>query len=161
MDHWLAGASFDEQRLLHDLHHHLPSQAPLKDFIHHNTLHALQDLPFDEAMVVATRDWGHRTYAPIESYRTKWATGEILPVQLERAMARAGLTESELMGELPELPQARPNPLPMEKPAQTEPGQGSAHPAVRVHRQLPGSGSGDLADAPRAGGWLVENAACH
>lgn len=107
MDHWQAGASFDEQRLLHDLHHHLPSQAPLKDFIHHNTLHALQDLPFDEAMVVATRDWGHRTYAPIESYRTKWATGEILPVQLERAMARAGLTESELMGELPELPQAR------------------------------------------------------
>ena len=107
MDHWQAGPSFDEQRLLHDLHHLLPSQAPLKDFVHHNTLHALQDLPFDEAMVVATRDWGHRTYAPIENMRARWASGDIHPEQLQRAMARAGLTESDLMGDLPELPMPR------------------------------------------------------
>lgn len=111
MNSWQASSSFDEQRLLHDLHHTLPSQAPLKDFVHHNTLHALQDLPFDEAMVVATREWGHRTYSPIEFFRKRWQTGEISKEQLGRAMRSNGFSEDELPAllnePLPELPPAR------------------------------------------------------
>lgn len=111
MNHWQAASSFDEERLLHDLHHLLPSQAPLKDFVHHNTLHALQDLPFDEAMVVATRDWGHRTYEPIDRFRERYNSGQIPSEQLERAMSRAGFTPEDrsllLDKPLPSLPAAR------------------------------------------------------
>ena len=35
---------FYEHEVLHELKHCLSSQAPLKDFIHHNTLHAFQNM---------------------------------------------------------------------------------------------------------------------
>jgi len=49
---------FDEQHALQELRHYLPSQTPLKDFIHHNSMHALQHMKFYDAIFRASRIFG-------------------------------------------------------------------------------------------------------
>lgn len=60
---------FDKEPVLHELKHYLPSQAPLKDFIHHNTLHAFQDLKFHEALNRATQLFGYKVYLTLAEYQ--------------------------------------------------------------------------------------------
>lgn len=60
---------FDEHHVLHELKHYLPAQAPLKDFIHHNTLHAFQKLPFFEALRTAADIFGYKTSLSVEEFR--------------------------------------------------------------------------------------------
>lgn len=57
--------------------HLLPSQGPITVFVHHNTLHALEDLPFDEAVQLGARIFGCQPYLAEESYRGKLAEGRI------------------------------------------------------------------------------------
>lgn len=67
----------EEEVWLHRLRHYLPSQSPLKDFIHHNTLHAFQELPFHEALQQASEIFGFRTYLPLDHYRQAYTSGRI------------------------------------------------------------------------------------
>ncbi|MCC5936144.1 MAG: DUF2309 domain-containing protein [Lunatimonas sp.] len=69
--------SFDLDHVLHDLSHYLPAQSPLKDFVHHNTLHAFQHLPFHEALQLAAENFGYKVYWNIERYREKYHSGKI------------------------------------------------------------------------------------
>lgn len=62
-------SSFSQQDMLHDLKHFLPAQAPLKDFVHHNTLHAFQDKKFHDALHQASVIFGYKTYLSLEEYR--------------------------------------------------------------------------------------------
>lgn len=81
-------ADFDSERLLDTLRRHLPSQAPLKDFIHHNTLHAFQEFRFEDALVQASAVFGHDVYLPFETYRAQHAEGRITDDVLESVIAR-------------------------------------------------------------------------
>lgn len=60
---------FNEHDVLHDLKHFLPAQAPLKDFIHHNTLHAYQTMKFKDAIRTASAILGYKTSLSLEEYR--------------------------------------------------------------------------------------------
>lgn len=68
---------FVEENILHKLHHFLPAQNPLKDFIHHNTLHAFQDKHFFEALHQASELFGYKTYLSLQEFRNKFANGTI------------------------------------------------------------------------------------
>jgi len=68
---------FVEHDVLHKLSHYLPAQNPLKDFVHHNTLHAFQDLPFYKALQMASNVFGYKTYLSLSEFREKYIKGEI------------------------------------------------------------------------------------
>src|SRR5687768_7985899 len=72
-----ARAHFDEQHVLHELKHFLPSQQALKDFIHHNTLHALQHMKFYDAIFKASKIFGFQVHLQLPEYRGMYKTGRI------------------------------------------------------------------------------------
>src|SRR5947209_5306851 len=70
--------------------HLLPAQGPITVFIHHNTLHAFEDLPFDQAVARGARAFGCQPYLSEERYRAKLARGRIRTEDLD-AVLRADL----------------------------------------------------------------------
>ncbi len=75
---------FDEHEILHDLKHYLPAQAPLKDFIHHNTLHAFQNLKFDHAIRKASKMFGYTVSLPLSDFRDLYKSKRIVHENLEK-----------------------------------------------------------------------------
>lgn len=73
----LSCSVFDESKTLHHLKHFLPSQSPLKDFVHHNLLHFFQHLSFHEANQRATQIFGYKTYLNIHEFRALYHKGLI------------------------------------------------------------------------------------
>lgn len=69
--------NFNEHDAIHELKHFLPAQAPLKDFIHHNTLHAFQDTRFYDALRNASERFGYKVLLSLEEYRSFYAEGRI------------------------------------------------------------------------------------
>ena len=80
--------TFDIDACLNHLAHWLPTQGPIKDFIHHNTLHAFQHLPFHEAISVAGKLFGARSYLPIADYQTRFHKGRISQAALDWSINR-------------------------------------------------------------------------
>ena len=69
------------------LAHLLPAQGPISIFIHHNTLHAFEDLPFETAVERAAGRFGCQPFLSEERYRAKVAAGRILARDVESLLA--------------------------------------------------------------------------
>lgn len=80
--------SFDEHHVLHHLRHYLPAQNPLKDFVHHNTLHAFQNKHFFEALHEASEIFGYKTYLSIEDFRKRFNNNEISKTILNQVVVK-------------------------------------------------------------------------
>ena len=70
-------------RVIDELAHVLPAQGPISIFIHHNTLHAFEHLPFEEAVERAGERLGCEPFLAESRYRDKLASGRILARDVE------------------------------------------------------------------------------
>ena len=77
-------SSFDEHNVIHELKHHLPAQAPLKDFIHHNTLHAFQKYKFFDGLRMASEIFGYRVSLSLKEYRSLYDSKKIKKEVIEK-----------------------------------------------------------------------------
>ena len=77
----------DVHQVLHDLKHYLPAQAPLKDFIHHNTLHAFQNLKFFDALHNASEIFGYKVSLTLDEYRAFYKSNRIREDILNKVIA--------------------------------------------------------------------------
>src|SRR5215831_3129407 len=73
-------------QLIDELAHLLPAQGPISIFIHHNTLHAFEHLPFEEAVEEAAERLGCEPFLTEARYRAKLASGRILARDVEAVL---------------------------------------------------------------------------
>ncbi len=66
--------------------HLLPAQGPITTFIHHNTLHAFEDLPFSDAVKKGAFIFGCQPYLSEDRYRQELARGRIRFDELKEAL---------------------------------------------------------------------------
>ena len=74
-------------RVIDRLAHLLPAQGPISIFIHHNTLHAFEHLPFEEAVERAGKRLDREPFLAESRYRDKLAAGRILARDVESLLA--------------------------------------------------------------------------
>jgi hypothetical protein len=79
-------SSFDEHAVIHEIKHYLPAQNPLKDFIHHNTLHGFQNLKFHDGVIRASEIFGYSISLSLDEYRALYQSGRIREDVLEKVI---------------------------------------------------------------------------
>ncbi|MEQ1798885.1 MAG: DUF2309 domain-containing protein, partial [Lacibacter sp.] len=72
----------------HELKHYLPAQQALKDFIHHNSLHAFQHMKFYDAIFKASGIFGFQVHLQLPEYREMYTTGRIRNDVLQMVIAQ-------------------------------------------------------------------------
>lgn len=79
--------------------HLLPAQGPITAFVHHNTLHAFEDLEFDAAVRKGARIFGCHPYLPEKQYREMLTTGRICDDDIEAVLIETlGDRDDDLLG---------------------------------------------------------------
>ncbi len=77
-----------ENKYLSQIRHLLPSQAPLKDFVHHNTLHHFQELPFLNAIETYFQELGIKNIYDLKTYLDWFNQGVISREALTFVLSR-------------------------------------------------------------------------
>lgn len=89
-----SGAFFNLDHAIDHVAHWLPTQGPIKDFIHHNTLHAVQHHPFHKGVALAAKVFGARSYLPLVEYQQLYQQGRIKDFAIDWAIAHADCSAS-------------------------------------------------------------------
>jgi uncharacterized protein YbcC (UPF0753/DUF2309 family) len=66
--------------------HYLPTQGPIKVFVHHNTLHAFEDLNFEDGVLAGLQLFGCEPYFSEERYREEVSRGRIRMEDIEAVL---------------------------------------------------------------------------
>ena len=74
------------RRAVEHVAHLLPRQGPIGVFVHHNTLHAFEKLPFERAVIEASHLYGAEPYMSEAAYRTELACGRIQLVDIDSVL---------------------------------------------------------------------------
>lgn len=84
--------------ILHKVAHLLPTQGPIDVFIHHNTLHAFEDLQFEDAVEEAAKVYGAEAFLPEQRYIEYFNTGRILDRDLDKVIKQELALSGSLSG---------------------------------------------------------------
>lgn len=76
--------------------HQLPAQPPLRAFVHHNTLHAYEHLPFERAVVEAGERLGAEPWEREAAFAAHLGSGRILPRDLDAVLAAEGGSDAPI-----------------------------------------------------------------
>ena len=68
--------------------HLLPAQGPINVFVHHNTLHAFEDLHFHDAVAVAAETFGCHPYLLEDEFRGELAANRMTKEDVEEALQK-------------------------------------------------------------------------
>jgi len=74
--------------ILDEVREVLPTQGPIDVFIHHNTLHAFEDLPFEDAVEQAAEVYGAEAFLPEQRYLDYFLSGRINQEDLKAVIAQ-------------------------------------------------------------------------
>ena len=66
----------------------LPAQGPIGVFVHHNTLHAFEHLPFEQAVVAAGRVFGAKSFLDEEEFRGHLRAGRVDGADIDDVLRR-------------------------------------------------------------------------
>ncbi len=80
---------FDLNHAIEHCAHWLPIQGPIKDFVHHNTLHSVQHHPFHQGVAIAARIYGARSYLTAKDYQTPYQDGRITEAAIDWAIKQS------------------------------------------------------------------------
>lgn len=71
------------EEVVEHIAHFLPEQAPIRRFVHHNTLHAFEHLNFEEAVVQAAEMFDCEPFPTEDFFARQWREGRITQDDLE------------------------------------------------------------------------------
>ncbi len=83
----MNNTTFVEEHVIHELKHFLPAQQALKDFIHHNSVHAFQHMKFYDGIFKASKIFGFQVHLQLPEYRAMYQTGRIREDVLQMVIA--------------------------------------------------------------------------
>jgi len=88
----------EASRILHAIDHTthlLPSQGPLTVFVHHNTLHAFEEVPFDTGVRQGGKTYRCQPYLAEQRYQTKREAGRIAARDIDEVLAEELVDEGK------------------------------------------------------------------